>query len=209
MFFFFHFFFRKMCIANVFFVPLVFLAPQSQRVKASDGRVYRTGDLASWSDEKGFELHGRQDHQAHRLRLHFCSVLFLELQKWGLDFRLVIWTSTSQVFFLAWSRNSTSCAFFWGGFSFESRPCEVKISGIRIESLEIELAVEASALVERCICLLQGTKLVAHCVLGEEGLVGGWDLGFQELVFCFVFEKSLSKCEGLSWSWGFRQQAMS
>ncbi|CAK9084216.1 unnamed protein product [Durusdinium trenchii] len=65
----------------------------------ADGRAYRTGDLASWSAEKGFELHGRRDHQ-------------------------------------------------------------VKISGVRIESLEIELAVEASGLVESCTCMVQNDQLV-------------------------------------------------
>ncbi|CAK9084286.1 unnamed protein product [Durusdinium trenchii] len=72
----------------------------------ADGRAYRTGDLASWSAEKGFELHGRRDHQ-------------------------------------------------------------VKISGVRIESLEIELAVEASGLVESCTCMVQNDQLVAHCVLSS------------------------------------------
>ena len=67
-------------------------------------RVYRTGDLASWTVSKGLELRGRKDHQ-------------------------------------------------------------VKISGVRVESFEIETAVEASGLVETCTCLVQQQHLVAHCVL--------------------------------------------
>lgn len=38
--------------------------PSVQPLCEADGRAYRTGDLASWSAEKGFELHGRRDHQA-------------------------------------------------------------------------------------------------------------------------------------------------
>eukprot|EP00438_Fugacium_kawagutii_P022278 Skav211452 [mRNA] locus=scaffold1591:608537:619754:- [translate_table: standard] len=80
-------------------VPLVPRNPSSSQVN----RVYRTGDLASWTSQ-GLELRGRRDHQ-------------------------------------------------------------VKISGVRVESFEIETAVEASGLVESCTCILHQQSLVAHCVL--------------------------------------------
>ena len=40
------------------------------------GRVYRTGDLASWT-EKGFELRGRKDHQAGIFYVNFDQCPYL------------------------------------------------------------------------------------------------------------------------------------